>query len=160
MAPKTRGENFAVTRAKLGDRVCVQYLALRENGQAVEHAGGRKGQVLEFTVGSKETLRGISYGVMGMAVGQERRLTLDPKDAYGVVRSNLVKEIPRGRFPSRMDLYVGKRLIQTAADLGHRRRVVILEITPDTVTVDGNHPLAGEVLEVELLLISLDSPET
>jgi FKBP-type peptidyl-prolyl cis-trans isomerase 2 len=36
--------------------------------------------------------------------------------------------------------------------------VVVLEITPDTVTVDGNHPLAGEVLEVELLLISLDSP--
>ncbi len=146
-------------RAQLGDQVCVQYVALRADGGVVQYSvgqsGNRKGQVLELTVGSKEALRGISYGVVGMAVGEEKRLRLEPKDAYGVIRANLIEEIPRRRFPSRMDLFVGKRLIWNAADSRGRRRMIVRDMTPDTVTLDGNHPLAGEVLEVEVQLISL-----
>jgi peptidylprolyl isomerase len=150
-----RKSNLIMNTAKLGDRVRVQYLGLREDGSAAGRSHGRK--VLEFTVGSKEVIRGISLGVVGMAEGEQKRLTLQPKDAYGAVRPRLIKEVPLQRFPSRLELFVGKRLTATSINTGRRRRIEVAELRPDTVVVDGNHPLAGEILEVELQLVSLDS---
>jgi peptidylprolyl isomerase len=146
---------IAMNTAKLGDRVRVQYLGLREDGSAVGRSRGRK--VLEFTVGSTEVIRGISLGVVGMAEGEQKRLTLQPKDAYGAVRLKLIREVSRQRFPSRLELFVGKRLTATGVNSGRRRRIEVAELRPNTVVVDGNHPLAGEILEVELQLVSLDS---
>ena len=142
-------------RVKLGDRVRVQYLGLLNDGTAAEKHRGRK--VLEFTVGSKEVIPGISLGVVGMAKGEQKRLTLQPQDAYGAVRRKLIKEIPRQRFSTHLDLRVGKRLTSIGVTSGRRRRVQVVEIKPDTVVVDGNHPLAGKVLEVEVQLVSLHS---
>ena len=144
-----------MNRAKLGDRVRVQYLGLLKDGTAAERH--RRRQVLEFTVGSKEVIAGISLGVVGMAKGEQKRLTLEPKDAYGAVRRKLIREIPRQRFPTHLDLRVGKRLTSIGVNSGRRRRVQVVEIKRDTVVVDGNHPLAGKVLEVEFQLVSLAS---
>ena len=146
---------FVMNRAKLGDRVRVQYLGLLKDGTATDKHRGR--QVLEFIVGSKEVISGISLAVVGMAKGEEKRLTLQPKDAYGAVRRKLIKEIPRQRFPSHLELCVGKRLTSVGVSSGRRRQVQVVEIKPDTVVVDGNHPLAGKILEVEVQLVSLAS---
>ena len=141
--------------AKLGDRVRVQYVGLLKDGIPIKKRPGER--VLDFTVGSKEVIPGISLGVVGMAEGQQKRLTLQPKDAYGTVRLKLIKEISRQRFPSHLDLCMGKRLTSVGVTSGRRRRVRVVEIKPDTVVVDGNHPLAGKVLEVAVQLVSLDS---
>ena len=143
-----------MTSAKLGDRVRVQYLGLKMDGNASELSRGR--QLLEFTVGSNEVIHGISVGVIGMTAGQQKRLKLQPKDAYGPVRPDLIKEVSRERFAAALDLHVGQRLTATGVRSGRQRRVAILELKPDTVVVDGNHPLAGEILDVQLQLISLD----
>jgi peptidylprolyl isomerase len=142
-----------MTHAKLGDRVQVQYLGLRADGKAVGSPRSRK--VLEFIVGSDEVIPGISFGVVGMAEGQERRLSLSPEQAYGKVRSKLIQEVPRGRIPADVALRIGQRLRAVGIRSGRRRRVRVVEVRPDTVLVDGNHPLAGEAMEVELQLISL-----
>lgn len=137
-------------RAKTGDHVRVQYFAPPKRGQTA----GRPGRtVLDFTVGSGEVIPGISLGVVGMAEGEKKRLVLQPQDAYGVVRRQLIKEIPRERFPG-LNLRVGKRLATVNAS-GKRRRVKVLEIKPNSVVVDGNHPLAGKVLKLEIRLLSL-----
>lgn len=137
-------------RAKTGDHVRVQYFAPPKRGATAKRPGRT---VLEFTVGSGEVIPGISLGVVGMAEGEKKQLVLQPQDAYGVVRRRLIKEIPRERFPG-LDLRVGKRLATVNA-VGQRRRVKVLEIKRDSVVVDGNHPLAGKVLKMEILLVSL-----
>jgi peptidylprolyl isomerase len=147
-----------VKRAQPGDRVRVQYIALLADGSAAQQHRGR--QVLEFTVGSDEVIRGISQGVVGMARGEQKRLTLEPKDAYGPVRDTLIHEVPRQRFPTHVVLHVGKRLTSVGASSGRRRQVQVVQIRPETVVVDGNHPLAGKLLEVELQLVSLRSSST
>jgi peptidylprolyl isomerase len=143
-----------MTRAKLGDRVRVQYLELLQNGTATKKHHRR--QVLQFTVGSKEVIPGISFGIVGMTEGEQRRLTLQARDAYGDVRPKLIKEVPRKRFPAGLRLFVGQRLTAKGVASGRRRQVHVREIGPDNVIVDGNHPLAGKILEVEVQLISLD----
>jgi peptidylprolyl isomerase len=148
-------DDCIMKKAKLGDRVRVQYLGLREDGVAVERCRGRK--VLEFTVGGNEVIPGISFGVLGMAEGEQKRLTLQPKDAYGPVETKLIKEVSRQRFPAHLKLRVGQRLTATGVKSGRRRQVSVAELRLHTVVVDGNHPLAGEILEVELQVVSLNS---
>lgn len=137
--------------AKLGDRVRVQY---SRHQPATDRPNGPK--VVEFTVGSRDVLRGLSLGVVDMAPGDRRRLTLQPQEAYGQVQSRLIREIPRQRFPTRLVLKVGQRLTRLNP-AGRRRQVRIVEIKPDTVVVDGNHVLAGKVVELEVTVVSVDS---
>jgi peptidylprolyl isomerase len=148
-----REKGYLMSKVKVGDKVRVQYLGLLSGGRPM--AGMRGRQVLAFTVGSEEVLPGISKGVVGMAIGDQKRLTLSADEAFGPVDRKLVKEIPRKRFAPNLELYVGKQLQTTGAKSGRKRRVKVVEMRPETVVVDANHPMAGEAVEVELQLISL-----
>lgn len=142
-----------IRKAKLGDRVKVQYVGLLKDGTTAQQGAGRR--VLDFIVGSDEVIPGVSTGVVGMAKGEQKRMTLAPDRAFGEIRPNLIKQVPRERIPSHIDLRVGKSLVVVGRKSGRRRRVRVLELRPHAVLVDGNHPLAGKVLEVELQLVSL-----
>ncbi len=124
-------------------------------GAATNRQPGRK--TCEFTVGSSEVFSTLSLGVVGMAPGDRKQLTLQPLEAYGAVRPKLIRHVPRARFPEHLVLHVGKRLAAVQGIAGRRRRVTVVEIGPETVTVDGNHPLAGRVIELEVKLIAIDS---
>jgi FKBP-type peptidyl-prolyl cis-trans isomerase 2 len=139
--------------AKVGDRVRVEYTRLRKQTSASQP----EPKVLEFTVGSLDIMPGLSFGVVGMAPGEQKHFTLQPADAYGVVQPGLIKEIPRAQFPKRLILRVGKRLTALAGASGRRRRVRVVEIKPKSVVVDGNHVLAGKVVELDVTLLSVDA---
>jgi FKBP-type peptidyl-prolyl cis-trans isomerase 2 len=141
--------------AKLGDRVRIQYARLPESHPSSDKARAEK--TCEFTVGSKEVFPSLSLGVVGMALGERKQLTLQPQEAYGPVKAKLIRQIPRQRFPQHLALAVGKRMTAFVASSGRRQRVRIVEIHADSVVVDGNHPLAGKIIELEVNLISLDS---
>jgi FKBP-type peptidyl-prolyl cis-trans isomerase 2 len=141
--------------AQLGDRVRIQYCRLPE--RAAARGGTRKQKTVEFTAGSREVFPSLSVGVVGMAPGDRKRFTLQPHEAYGNIKPKLIRPIPRAKFPPRMALEVGKRLTAVLGPAGRRRRVTVVEIRPDSVVVDGNHPLAGQVIELEVSLLSLDS---
>jgi peptidylprolyl isomerase len=145
-------------KAKLGDRVRIQYSGVPQGGAGQDKA--RLPKTCEFTAGSNDVFRGLSLGVVGMAPGDRKLLTLQPREAYGPVKPNLIREIPRQRLPQHIALQVGKRLTAFVATSGRRQRVRIVKVNLDSVTVDGNHPLAGKVIELEVNLISLDSSST
>jgi FKBP-type peptidyl-prolyl cis-trans isomerase 2 len=145
-----------MNRAKQGDRVQVKYRELDDGAGARK---SRRPRLLEFTVGGGEVMRGLSFGVVGMAEGEQKQLTLHPKDAYGPVRRNRIKEHPRQWFPEHMDLSAGKRLVSIGSTTGRRRPVQIVAVRPGSVVVDYNHPLAGKVVKVNVQLVALD-PQT
>ena len=86
-----------------------------------------------------------------------KQLVIPPDEAYGVVRRELIRTVPRQRFPEDVELYIGKRLNSTAAKSGRRRRIKVIGINSNAVIIDANHPLAGKVLKIELELLALDS---
>jgi FKBP-type peptidyl-prolyl cis-trans isomerase 2 len=143
--------------AKLGDRVRVQYFRIPEHSAAPPKRPSRKS--CEFTVGGSEVFPTLSTGVVGMAPGDQRQFTLQPLEAYGEVQPKLIRKIPRARFPQQLNLTVGKRLTAVHGVAG-RRRVTVIEVLTDTVIVDGNHPLAGKVIELVVSLISVDTSPT
>jgi FKBP-type peptidyl-prolyl cis-trans isomerase 2 len=141
--------------AKLGDRVRVQYSRVRQHGARHLKSSGPK--ICEFTVGGKEVFPGLSLGIAGMAPGDRKQLTIQPQEAFGAVKLKLIRQIPRDRFPLHIALTVGKRLTAFVESAGRRRRVRVVELNSSTVTLDGNHPLAGQIIELEVNLISVDS---
>jgi peptidylprolyl isomerase len=147
-------KDMRMVRVKLGDRVRIEYSGHYRDEKAGIQRLGR--QVYEFTVGSHEVMPGINKGVLGMVEGERKQLTLQPRDAYGEFRSQLIREIPRSRMPSGIVLKVGKRLSTVGVQSGRRREVKIVELTPTAVVIDGNHPLAGKTVEVEFQLLVHD----
>jgi FKBP-type peptidyl-prolyl cis-trans isomerase 2 len=141
---------------RLGDRVRVEYTRIKQRAGAAAQATEPK--VLEFTVGGNEVMPGLSVGVVGMAQGDEKHMTLQPAEAYGPVKPGLIKEIPRHQFPKHIVLRVGKRLTALGGTSGRRRRVRVVKINPRSILVDGNHLLAGQVVELQVRLISRDCP--
>lgn len=143
-----------ILKAKPGDRVRIEFSGHFKDKKAGLQRLGR--EVFEFTVGSQEVMPGINKGVVGMVEGERKQMTLSPRDAYGDFRANLIREIPRSRLPADVVLRVGKRLTTVGTKSGRRRKVRIVELTPTMVVVDGNHPLAGQTIEIEFQLLVHD----
>ncbi|HEX5104567.1 MAG TPA: FKBP-type peptidyl-prolyl cis-trans isomerase [Pirellulaceae bacterium] len=139
-------------RARIGDRVRVQCTRIKKSPPASPDTG----KEFEFTVGSHAVLRGLSLGVVGMAQGDHKQLRLRPKEAYGPVKENLIREVRRTRLPPQLALQVGQRLTARQRATGRRHIVRIIQVKPSSVIVDGNHPLAGKTITMEILVISVD----
>jgi FKBP-type peptidyl-prolyl cis-trans isomerases 2 len=144
-----------MTCAKVGDRVRIRYSRLNSHGTLT--AAGLDAPLLEFTVGCANLMTRLSLGVVGMTVGDRKRLWFPPEEAYGAVLQELIQAIPRHRCRQRVVLRIGKRVNVIKAATGERRRVRIVAIRADAVIVDGNHPLAGRTVAIELTLVSLFS---
>jgi peptidylprolyl isomerase len=136
--------------AKDGDRVRVHYTGRLEDGQVFDSSRG--GEPLEFTVGAGEVIPGFDEAVRGMGVGETKTVEIEPEDAYGPRRDGLVATIERERAQFPVEPQVGMSLALPLQD-GNQIEVVVTEVTPEHVTIDGNHPLAGEklIFDVELV---------
>ena len=141
--------------AKAGDRVRVQYTRIHKPEAA--SAPEPIPKVLEFTIGSQHALPGLSRHVAGMSQGEQKCISLLPAEAFGHVQPRLIRELPRNCFRTKSPLKMG--MVLNAKIRGHeqRRKVRIIKLNPDTVTVDGNHPSAGRAVNLAVLVLSIDS---
>jgi peptidylprolyl isomerase len=135
---------------KNGDLVRVHYTGRLEGGEVFDSS--RDGEPLEFTVGAGEVIQGFDAAVRGLSVGETRTVEIEPEDAYGPRREGLVTSISRevAQFPVAPE--VGANFFLPLQD-GTQHPVTVTEVTDTHVTIDGNHPLAGQklIFEVELV---------
>ena len=141
-----------MSEAKTGDTVRIHYTGTLTDGSEFDSSSGR--DPLEFTLGSGQIIPGLDREIAGMAVGDTKTVTVPADEAYGPHQPEAVQEVPRDAVPEGINLVVGNRLQATTAD-GGQMVVTIAAVSDDTVTMDANHPLAGEdlVFEVELVEI-------
>ena len=87
----------------------------------------------------------VEEALAGKQTGQELSLTLDPEDAFGEYDAELLRVEPRARFPAKVE--VGMRFEGVPGDREEDALIyTVTDVTPESVVVDGNHPLAGERL--------------
>ena len=141
-----------MSEAKTGDTVRIHYTGTLTDGSEFDSSSG--GDPLEFTIGSGQIIPGLDREIAGMAVGDTKTVTVVADEAYGPRQPEAVQEVPRDVVPEGINLVVGNRLQATTAD-GGQMVVTIAAVSEETVTMDANHPLAGEdlVFEVELVEI-------
>ena len=139
-------------QVKNGDTVRVNYKGRLESGDVFDSSEGRG--PLEFQVGSNQMIAGFDEGVRGMSVGESRTVEIESDDAYGPRVEQLINRISREGMNLEEAPEVGMTLMMQLPD-GNQIPLTITEVTDTHVTVDANHPLAGEklIFDIELLEI-------
>ena len=138
--------------AKSGDSVHVHYIGKRTDGSVFDNSRERD-EPLAFTLGAGQVIPGFEQAVEGMEVGEVREVRIEPDEAYGERRDDLLMEIGREHVPDDVDVEAGSRL-QLQRD-GRAIPVTVTEVGNETITLDANHPLAGEELNFEIELVQV-----
>lgn len=138
--------------AKNGDTVRVHYTGRLESGEVFDSSEG--GDPLEFQIGSGQVIPGFDEGVRGMSVGDQKTVEIESGDAYGPRAEQLVQSVPREGMNLDAEPHAGMNLIMQLPD-GNQIPVAITEVTDTHVTLDANHPLAGQNLIFDINLVEI-----
>lgn len=141
-----------MAQAKEGDIVKVHYTGKLEDGTVFDTSEERT--PLEFTIGSGQIIPGFEQAVVGMEPGETKTATVPPEEAYGQHREDMTIAVERGQFPEDINPEAGQQLQIQQPD-GRTAIVVISDVTESTVTLDANHPLAGQPLTFDIELVDI-----
>lgn len=138
--------------------VTIHYTLTNGQGDVLDSSEGM--EPLTYLHGAGNIIPGLENALLGKIQGDTFKVTIQPEDAYGIHHSQLIQVLPREAFGGVDQLEVGMEFTAQGAD-GEMRRVGITAIDGDNVTIDGNHPLAGEVLNfaVSVELVRVASAE-
>ena len=141
-----------MTQAKTGDRVKVHYKGMLEDGQVFTDS--REKEPLVFTIGEQKVIPGFENAVEGMDEGEKRTETIPSEQAFGPRQEGLIASIDRKELPDDIDPEVGDQLNMQQED-GQSLPVIVTDKDETSVTLDGNHPLAGLDLTFEIELLEI-----
>ena len=141
-----------MSQAKDGDTVKVHYTGKLNDGTVFDSSVGR--DPLQFTIGAKKLIAAFEQCLVGMAIGESKSITLEPDEAYGMYRQEMVAEVKRSNLPENITPEVGL-MLQIKQPEGQTLQVRISEVNDETVTLDGNHPLAGKTLTFDIELVEI-----
>ena len=141
-----------MTQAQKGDHVRVHYKGKFDDG--TEFDNSLEGEPLDFIIGEAQLMPGFQTAVVGMNQGDSKSFTLTADEAYGPYHEQLIQEVDRAGLPPDLQVEVGTRLNANDGQ-GNTIPVTVTEVTDNTVTIDANHPLAGENLTFEITLVEI-----
>jgi len=137
---------------KQGDLIKVEYKGTLNDGSVFDQS--KENAPLEFTVGSGQLIKGFEAGVIGMKLDEVKTIIIPPDEAYGMPDPNMVRSFQRDFFPEDMEMEIGQKL-QLQDQQGRSHPCTVTEIEGDSVSLDFNHPLAGENLTFEVKVVEI-----
>jgi peptidylprolyl isomerase len=136
---------------KDGHTVAVHYTGKLDSGHVFDSSEGR--DPLEFKVGEGQVIPGFEEAVRGLAPGEAKEVRLEPDQAYGEKREDLVLDLDKSLFEGG-NIQEGQEVaLQDQA--GNQFRGTVVKFNDEQVTVDLNHPLAGQALNFELKVVDV-----
>jgi peptidylprolyl isomerase len=139
-------------QVKTGDTVRVHYHGRLHNGNTFDSSEGR--DPLEFTVGAGMVIKGFDNGVVDMKPGDKKTLNIPVEEAYGPKNEELIMEFPKANIPADLNPTVGMEL-QMSNPQGQVFPVKVAAVGTEFITLDANHPLAGEPLIFDIELVEI-----
>jgi peptidylprolyl isomerase len=139
---------------EIGDVVTVECTGRLLNGMSFMSPSSDG--PIEFQVGNYEVIKGLNIAVKGMGLDQSKTLTLDPEDCFGVIQESLIVNYPLSDLPENTS--IGMQLKGPSAAGGENDqvwRVKDIQKENNIVTLDANHPLAGQKINFDIKLIKL-----
>jgi peptidylprolyl isomerase len=139
-------------KVKEGDTVRVRYTGRLASGDVFD--ASPEGEPLEFSVGAHQVISGFEEGVRGMEVGERRTVEVEAEEAYGQRVDAFVNTVPREGMRLEQEPEVGMSLLMQLPD-GNQIPLTVTDVTDTHVTLDANHPLAGEKLIFDIELVEI-----
>ena len=139
-----------------GNKVKLDYEGKLEDGTVFDSSKRQDQHTpLEFTIGEQMVIPGFENAIIGMEKDQEKKITLEPKDAYGERNEMMVQKIPKDKLPEEIKPEKGMVLALKAPD-GKQVPVPIVDVSETEVTLDMNHPLAGKKLVFNIKILDIE----
>ena len=131
--------------------VSIHYTLTNSAGEQLDSSIGS--QPLEYLHGEGNIIPGLEQALTGKTVGDKLNVTIDAANAYGEYDASMMQVVSRKMFEGVDQLELG---MMFHADVSHGTGVVtITKIEGDDITIDGNHPLAGEALTFDVEIINI-----
>lgn len=141
-------------RVENGIVVSIEY-TLHVNGEIMDFS--EKDEPLQYLHGKGQVIPGLEHALDGMSVGQNKKVLVQAAEAYGNLDPSAIVQVSRAEFPEDIPLEVGTPIQVRNID-GEVMDAHIINILPDYVELDFNHPLAGKNLEFNVTIVALRLP--
>lgn len=131
--------------------VSFHYTLTNDAGEVIDSSSGR--EPLAYLHGAGSIVPGLENAMEGRAAGDRFEVKVSPEEGYGVRHEGMVQAVPRAAFQGVDRIEVGMQF-QASGPQGVMS-VTVAQVTDDEVTVDGNHPLAGQNLNFAIEVVSV-----
>jgi FKBP-type peptidyl-prolyl cis-trans isomerase SlyD len=135
-----------------GKVVGFHYTLRNDAAEVIDTSDG--GRPLVYLHGASNIVPGLERELTGQAVGASMQVQVAPEDGYGVRYEEGVHQVPRAQFPPGVDIQVGMQFGAEGPD-GNPMPVWVAAVGDDVVTIDFNHPLAGQTLHFAVEIVSI-----
>ena len=135
-----------------GNTVTVHYTGTLNDG--TEFDSSREREPFSFQVGAGQVIPGFNEGVIGMSTVDTKNITILSDEAYGPLNEDAFQEVTRDRFPENFEITVGETVHGETGD-GRKFAARVAREQDGTITLDFNHPLAGQDLNFEIELLEV-----
>jgi len=138
--------------ATKGNTVKVHYTGKLKDGTIFDSSKDK--EPLEFIIGDGKMIKGFDVAVEGMKVGDDKSITIPSDEAYGEKREDMMLDVPLDQVPAEIKPEVGMDLsIQNQQ--GQPTPVKVVHVDESKITLDANHPLAGQDLVFDINLVDV-----
>lgn len=138
-------------KIQAGNTVKVNYTGKLEDGTIFDSSLNEGREPLEVTVGQGQLIKGFEDGLFDMSEGETKTVEIEPSEAYGDIKIELINSVPRANVPEGVQ---EGEMLQGEGPMG-AVNVKVVEVNEETVVLDANHPLAGKKLTFELEVVSI-----
>lgn len=160
-----------MAQAKNGDKVKIDYTGMLEDGTVFdttreseecegeecesEDCGcGDEHGPRELVIGGGEFLPAIEEALVGMSVGEKKKIIIPADDAFGEYDEERVFSVPRSDLPEDLNPEVGDEIVLVNEE-DEELAVLVVEVSDEEINFDANHPLAGEDVTFEIELVEI-----
>jgi len=134
-----------------GNTVTVNYTGKLEDGSIFDSSLNEGREPLTAVLGEGSLIKGFEDGLINMSEGESKTVEIEPSEAYGEYRDDMINSIPKTQVPEGVS--VGD-MLQGFGPMGPIN-VKVVEVNEETVMLDANHPLAGKKLIFDLEVVSI-----
>lgn len=141
-----------MAQAKAGDKVRVHYDGQLNDGTVFDSSRAR--EPIEFVLGEDSVIPGFEQAIIGMEAGESKDVSIPPEDGFGEYNEDLVVNVEKSILPPDINPELGMQL-EVSSEEESPRVFTIADIAEDTITLDGNHPLAGKEIAFKIKLLEI-----
>ncbi len=136
---------------KQGSFVTLHYVAKLADGSVFESTNKRP---LHISIGEHAVIQGLEEEIVGMKIGDKKKIIITPEKGYGKYQNDLVEEIPLSKVPPEITPSIGMVLTEESKT-GRTLFMKVIKIHRESIVVDMNHPLAGKTLLFDVVVMDI-----
>ena len=137
---------------KNGKVVDLAYSLTNSEGEVLDQADVK--DPFTYLQGGSQIVPGLESALVGLKKGDKKKVTVSPKEGYGEVNPELKLTVSRTQFPPGAELEEGMQF-ETQTPDGQSVVFTIEEIVDDQISINGNHPLAGQILNFDVEVLNV-----